>query len=242
MTGQASATPTAGRGSERRISGYVLKVIRESVGQTQEQLAERLRVSAATIQGWESGRRPPMAVSTGNLMVLRAELRRFGAAPALLGALAQGLEADLFVGDVLATSHDQARSDGYLLGGWVVTRPFTEMTAWPIGGTAPHAVASSTRQALRHGPVPPGQRSASTSECTSSRTCRRSPSAPTGGQRRAFCSPARPTTSSVSTPRQRQWPGSPDVPDRPTVCPAGSWLVAELAPGPLDRERADPLW
>ncbi len=156
MARQTSAALTAGRGSEGRISGYVLKVIRESIGQTQEQLAERLGVSAATVQGWESGRRPLMAVPTGNLMVLRAELRRFGAAPALLGALTQGLEADLFVGDVLATSHDQAHSDGHLLGGWVVTRPFTEMTAWPIGGGAPHAVARSTRQALRHGPVPSG--------------------------------------------------------------------------------------
>ena len=65
MARQASAAPTAGRGSEGRISGYVLKVIRESIGQTQEQLAERLGVSAATIQGWESGRRPLMGVSTG---------------------------------------------------------------------------------------------------------------------------------------------------------------------------------
>ena len=59
MAQQASATPTAGRGSEGRISGYVLKVIRESIGQTQEQLAGRLGVSAATVQGWESGRRRP---------------------------------------------------------------------------------------------------------------------------------------------------------------------------------------
>jgi DNA-binding transcriptional regulator YiaG len=57
MAQQASATLTAGRGSEGRISGYVLKVIRESIGQTQEQLAERLGVSATTGQGWESGRR-----------------------------------------------------------------------------------------------------------------------------------------------------------------------------------------
>jgi hypothetical protein len=87
---------------------------------------------------------------------LRADLARRGAAPALLDALTQGLEADLFVGEVLATPHDQARSGGHLLGGWVVTRPFTEMTAWPIGGAAPHAVAQSTRQALRHGPVSSG--------------------------------------------------------------------------------------
>jgi DNA-binding transcriptional regulator YiaG len=63
MARQASATLTGGRGSEGRISGYVLKVIRESLGQTQERLAERLGVSAATVQGWESGRRPLMAMA-----------------------------------------------------------------------------------------------------------------------------------------------------------------------------------
>src|SRR6266480_1090440 len=103
MARQALATLTGGRGSEGRISGYVLKVIRESLGQTQERLAERLGVSAATVQGWESGRRPLMAMPAGNLMALRAELRGLGAAPALLDALTQGLEADLFVGEVLAT-------------------------------------------------------------------------------------------------------------------------------------------
>jgi hypothetical protein len=30
------------------------------------------------------------------------------------------------------------------------------MTAWPIGGATPLAIARSTRQALRHGPVPSG--------------------------------------------------------------------------------------
>jgi DNA-binding transcriptional regulator YiaG len=46
MARQASATLTGSRGSEGRISGYVLKVIRESLGHTQERLAERLGVSA----------------------------------------------------------------------------------------------------------------------------------------------------------------------------------------------------
>jgi transcriptional regulator with XRE-family HTH domain len=156
MARQASATLTGSRGSEGRISGYVLKVIRESLGHTQDRLAERLGVSAATVQGWESGRRPLMAMPAGNLMALRSEFRSLGAAPALLDAFTQGLEADLFVGEILATPHDQARSGKHLLGGWVVTRPFTEMTAWPIGGAAPHAVAHSTRHALRHGPVPSG--------------------------------------------------------------------------------------
>ena len=144
MAGQASAVPTVGRGSEGGSPATCSRSSANPLARPKSSLPSALGVSAATVQGWESGRRPLMGVSTGNLMVLRAELRRFGAAPALLGALAQGLEAGLFVGDVLATSHDQARSDGHLLGGWVVTRPFTEMTAWPIGGTAPHAVASST--------------------------------------------------------------------------------------------------
>jgi transcriptional regulator with XRE-family HTH domain len=40
------------------ISGYVFRVIREQMGQTQEAVSERLRVSVDTIAGWESGRRP----------------------------------------------------------------------------------------------------------------------------------------------------------------------------------------
>jgi transcriptional regulator with XRE-family HTH domain len=95
MARQASATLTAGRGSDGRNSGYVLKVIRESIGQTQQQLAERLGVSAATVEGWGSGRRPLMAVPTGNLMALRAELRRFGAAPSLPGRQRPGLSSAL---------------------------------------------------------------------------------------------------------------------------------------------------
>jgi transcriptional regulator with XRE-family HTH domain len=156
MARDASATLTASRGSEGRISGYVFKVIREGSGLTQEQLAERLGVSAAAVQGWESGRRPLLAMPAGNLMALRAQLRHLGAAPALLDALLQGLEADLFVGEILATPHHRADPEGHLLGGWVVTRPFTEMTAWPIGAATPHAVERSTRRASRHGPVPSG--------------------------------------------------------------------------------------
>jgi hypothetical protein len=131
-------------------------VIRESTGQTQEQLAEGLGVSAATIQGWESGRRRLTAMSAGNFMALQAQLRRLGTARGLLDALTQGLEADLFIGEALATPHNQADPAGHLLGTWVITRPFTEMTAWPIGGKAPQALEHKTRRGSRHGPVPSG--------------------------------------------------------------------------------------
>jgi len=92
----------------------------------------------------------------GNFMALQARFRRLGTAPGLLDALAHGLEADLFIGQALAAPHHQADPAGHLLGTWVITRPFTEMTAWPIGGKAPQALERSTRRALRRGPVPSG--------------------------------------------------------------------------------------
>ena len=137
MARRAYATPTGSTSPEGRISGYVLKVIRESAGQTQEQLAEGLGGSAATVQGWESGRRRLMAMPAGNFMALQAQLRRLGTAPGLLDALTQGLEGDLFIGEALATPHHQANPAGHLLATWVITRPFTEMTVWPIGGKNP---------------------------------------------------------------------------------------------------------
>src|SRR5207248_1979523 len=97
-----------------------------------------------------------------------------------------------FVGDVLATPHDQARSGGHLFGGWVVTRLFTEMTAWPIGGAAPYAVAHSTRQALRHGPVPSGPAFGVDERTHIVTHLQTVAEAPTGGQRKGFCSPVRP--------------------------------------------------
>ncbi len=54
---RARGTLTGSTSSEGRVSGYVFKIVRESAGLTQQQLAADLRVSPATIQGWESGRR-----------------------------------------------------------------------------------------------------------------------------------------------------------------------------------------
>src|ERR1035437_1633267 len=90
MTWRAYAALTGSTSSEGRVSGYVLKVIRECTGHTQEQLAESLGAGVATIQGWESGRRPLMAMSAGNFVALRTRLRRLGAEPGLLATLTQG--------------------------------------------------------------------------------------------------------------------------------------------------------
>lgn len=136
---------TAGQGSpsradvdrEGRVSGYVLKTIRQTVGLTQEQLAQRAGVDVSTLQGWESGRRPLMAVSTGMYLKLRHLLHRLGAASLLLSQLDMGLEADRFIGYVLASSRP-IDVDDHPLATWVITRPFTELVAWPFTGEVPN--------------------------------------------------------------------------------------------------------
>jgi hypothetical protein len=156
MARQPRTALTGSTSSEGRVSGYVLKVVRESTGQTQQQLAEGLGVGVATIQGWESGRRPLMAMPTGNFLALRTRLRDLGARPGLLDTLTEGLAADLFIGQALATPHHAAHPAGHLLSTWVITRPFTETVAWPIGGASPSRLESTARTALRRGPVPAG--------------------------------------------------------------------------------------
>src|SRR5215510_6604268 len=72
---------------------------------------------------------------------------------------------------------------------------------------------------------PPGQRSASTSGDTTLRTCRRSPSVPTGGQRRGFCSLVRLTISYLlgfdSSPETTAWLRTSKI-----ICPS---FVRELS-------------
>ncbi|MEU1726092.1 helix-turn-helix domain-containing protein [Nonomuraea sp. NPDC005692] len=158
MTSQGAGTLTAGRGNaehgrEGRISGYVLKVIRESTGMTQERFAELLGLDVTTVQGWESGRRPLMAISTGTYLSLRHWLLRLGVPSRLLFQLDMALEADRFVGHVLGTEPGKVRTEDHPLASWVITRPFTDLVAWPFTRTAPSAMAGTARGTGRRGPV-----------------------------------------------------------------------------------------
>src|SRR5713226_4462700 len=83
------SSPLAGR-----IAGAVLSCIRRQAGQTQEQLAEDLGVSATTVQAWEQGRKPLINVPYGRLSALRARLRAAGADAALLWLWERALSAD----------------------------------------------------------------------------------------------------------------------------------------------------
>lgn len=132
------ASPYRRRTGGAGIRGYVLKTIRQTVGltQDQEQLAEKVQVDVSTLQGWESGRCPLMAIPAGSYLRLRHLLHRLGASPRLLVQLDTALEADRFIGYMLA-SDGPIDLDNHPLATWVITRPFTELVAWPFTGTVP---------------------------------------------------------------------------------------------------------
>jgi len=69
------------------VSGFTVKVIRESTGLTQAALAEGLQVDLSTVQAWESGRRPLTALRSLDLARLRAELMAAGASPVAVEVL-----------------------------------------------------------------------------------------------------------------------------------------------------------
>ncbi|MBK3624895.1 helix-turn-helix domain-containing protein [Streptomyces sp. MBT49] len=154
-------TPTSGTGSALRvrsglISGYVLRVIREQLGYTQEEAAELLRVSTDTIAGWETGRRPLTAVPVGQMLTLRHRLMRLSTAPALLQALDRALEADVLLSSVLG---DDGPAEESPLGAMVMQRELAEVLAWPLNGIAPRQIrALPTPPRPRRGPAPPGPR------------------------------------------------------------------------------------
>ncbi|MFE7530163.1 helix-turn-helix domain-containing protein [Kitasatospora sp. NPDC057542] len=159
MRSSSRQTPTAsqGRGPRPRagiISGYVLRVIREQQDCTQEEFAERLAVSADTIAGWESGRRPLTAVPIGQVLAHRHRLMRMGSPPTLLQALERALEADVLLVSALGES---ALTGAGPLGSMVIQRDLIEILAWPLGGGTPRRFRElPTAARSRRGPVPTG--------------------------------------------------------------------------------------
>src|SRR5262249_5355551 len=126
---------TAGQGTARGsrdgvVSGYLFKLIRESIPLTQEELSERLAVDKPTVQGWESGRRSPAATRSGKLVALRYRLIQLGAHTALVDALPTAMEADFLLSHALAVKPDEVSVDEHPLSGWVLTRPVAAMLAW----------------------------------------------------------------------------------------------------------------
>ncbi len=135
------------------ITGYVFKLIRESVGLSQDGLADVLGLDKNTIQGWESGRRPLARMRTATFVDLRRRLGRLGAKSHMVKALETAMEADSLLAQILAVESKHLDPRGHPLATWVNNHAFTEMLAWPLTGETPSALAGIPRVA-RRGPVP----------------------------------------------------------------------------------------
>lgn len=150
-------TQRAGRGWPRRrgvISGYVWKLIREQVGMTQVQLAEELDVDVTTVQGWESGRRPLPAVSSGQMVRFRIRLIRAGAHPRLFSVLSDAFEADVVIDEAIACGNRVANSRHHPLSVTVHRRDLTNLITWPLTGFMPtQLVTFNQPEPVRRGPV-----------------------------------------------------------------------------------------
>jgi transcriptional regulator with XRE-family HTH domain len=125
--GVAAARPRDGI-----ITGYLLKLIRQSAGLSQEGLAEQLGVDRNTVQGWETGRRwsggallrrfaanlvasEPLADLYAHSLwaLLERRGRLLEADPQLATSLAGAVEALLAEGDLSAQSRRELEQVHY---------------------------------------------------------------------------------------------------------------------------------
>ncbi|WP_215910174.1 helix-turn-helix domain-containing protein [Streptacidiphilus fuscans] len=128
------------------VAGFVLRLCRESAGHTQARIAEVLGVDLATVQGWESGRRPLANMKAGALLELRRRLPALGADAALVGMLDAAMDADRIIGAALGPPQDAAR---HPLAGWVHDRAVAHMIGWAAQGTPPPQIAARPRPPRR---------------------------------------------------------------------------------------------
>jgi DNA-binding XRE family transcriptional regulator len=150
-------TLRGGQGSRRclgAVSGFLLKLIRESAGLTQVQLAEQLGVDVASVQGWESSRRPLAALRAADLVWLRSRLVRCGAQPTLLAMLEDAIQADLIIADTVQAGGHFIEADGHPLGATVHQRKLTNLITWPFTGIVPAPLRDLATVRARRGPVP----------------------------------------------------------------------------------------
>ncbi|MEV1286232.1 helix-turn-helix transcriptional regulator [Micromonospora sp. NPDC049679] len=146
-----------GHGQSQRgtVTGYMLKLIRESIPTTQEQLATQLGVDRATVQSWESGRRPFTSVAFGQAIAIRHKLARLGADAVFLAALDDAAEADFILAGILDTNVEKIDIADHSLGWSVLTHPLTDLVLWAAIGQPP-TLLKGIPSPSRRGPVPPG--------------------------------------------------------------------------------------
>lgn len=136
-----------------RISGYLFKLIRESIPRSQFDLAEDLQVDRATLQGWETGRRPLTSIALGQSVALRHRLRQLGASAALLDGFDDAAEADWLIWTILDADPRQVDLARHPLACTVMNNGLTAMVAWAMTGRQPDLVARHRVATRRRGPV-----------------------------------------------------------------------------------------
>jgi transcriptional regulator with XRE-family HTH domain len=159
LAGSAAAVRTAGGDTVARprdgiITRYLLKLIRQSAGLSQEALAEQVGVDSNTVQGWETGRRSLTGTRVATLVELRHRLRQLGGDAQLLGALEDAAEADYVLAYTLGAEPGTAGPGAHPLACWVPKRSFAYLLAWPFTGQPPIALRQPAAP-TRRGPVAP---------------------------------------------------------------------------------------
>ncbi|GAA2136807.1 hypothetical protein GCM10009760_16590 [Kitasatospora kazusensis] len=149
-----SRSVTQQRAQEVSVTGHVFRKIREQLALTQESAAEAISVDKATIQGWESGRRPLASTRAANLRSLRRTLLRLGADPTMLLLLDDALDADLLISHALA-GPPSPEINQHPLSSWVFTRDVAHLIAWALVGVEPSSIPRPPSGApRRRGPAP----------------------------------------------------------------------------------------
>jgi transcriptional regulator with XRE-family HTH domain len=119
------------------ISGYVLKMLRGSIGMTQTSLAERLGVDVSTVQGWETGRRSLTSLRVSGFRRLQTRLAAFGAPAAGVASLHDAVEADELLGQITSGELGNADVQQHPLASTVHRRRLVNLVTWPFTGITP---------------------------------------------------------------------------------------------------------
>lgn len=136
------------------VSGFVLKLARQSTALTQERFAEALDVDVTTVQGWESGRRPLAAMSAGDFMRLCGRLSRLGAPAATGRHLREAIEADQVLSTGIVAGNAWVDPDSHPLAASVHRWTITNLILWPILGKMPRHLHEFASLVPRRGPTP----------------------------------------------------------------------------------------